>query len=590
MAFGACTILGDVVPSASMFIDTVPNRRSAPAILLRESWREGGTARKRTLANLSHWPAHKVEQLRRVLRDEPLVAPDALFTVERSVPHGHVEAVLQMIRRLELDTVIATKRSRERDLVVALLIERLIQPCSKLATTRLWNTTTLGESLGVQDTDVDEVYAALDWLLARQAAIQQKLAARHLHDDGVALYDVSSSYYEGHTCPLARYGHDRDGHTGRPIIVYGVLTDGEGRPVAVDVYPGNTGDPTTVPDQVAHLQTEFGIARIVLVGDRGMLTAAQLRTLQAHPGLGWVSALRSPAIRDLIESGALQLSLFDQQHLAEITAPDYPGERLIACFNPLLADQRRRKREELLVATERALTKIATAAARRTKTPLDDATVGIRVGRVINHYKMAKHVTVTIAKGRLQWRRNAAAIQQEQQLDGIYVIRTSEAADRLTAADAVRQYKSLAQVERAFRCLKGIDVRVRPIYHRTDDHVRAHIFLCMLAYYVEWHLRRVWAPLLFEDETLPRDRQTRDPVAPAQPSAAVRQKKVQRQTPDGLPVHSFATLLTALATRCEITCRLRADSTAAPIRQWTTPTPLHARALALLKGVQYQER
>ena len=572
-----------------MFIDTVPNRRSPPAILLRESWREGGTTRKRTLANLSHWPAPKVEQLRRVLRDERLVAPDALFIVERSVPHGHIEAVLQMIRRLELDTAIASKRSRERDLVLALLVERLIQPCSKLATTRLWNTTTLGETLGVQDTDVDEVYAALDWLRARQAAIQQKLAARHLRDDGVALYDVSSSYYEGHTCPLARFGHDRDGHTGRPIIVYGVLTDGEGRPVAVDVYPGNTGDPTTVPDQVAHLQTEFGIARVVLVGDRGLLTDAQLRHLRAHPGLAWISALRSPAIRDLIERGRLQRSLFDQQHLAEITAPEYPGERLIACFNPLLADERRRKREELLVATERALTKIATAAARRTKRPFDDATLGIKVGRVINHYKMAKHVTVTIAKGRLQLTRNAAAIQQEMQLDGIYVIRTSEAADRLTTADAVRQYKGLAQVERAFRCLKGIDVRVRPIYHRTDDHVRAHIFLCMLAYYVEWHLRRVWAPLLFADETLPRDRQTRDPVAPAQPSAAARQKKAQRQTPDGLPVQSFDTLLTELATRCEVTCRLRADSTAAPIRQWTAPTPLHARALALLKGVQYRE-
>ena len=573
-----------------MFIDTVPNRSSPPAILLRESWREGRTTRKRTLANLSQWPAHKVEQLRRVLRDERLVAPDALFTVERSVPHGHIEAVLQMIRRLELDTVIASKRSRERDLVVALLIERLIQPRSKLATTRLWNTTTLGETLSVQDTDVDEVYAALDWLLTRQAALQQKLAARHLHDDGVALYDVSSSYYEGHTCPLARYGHDRDGHTGRPIIVYGLLTDGEGRPVAVDVYPRNTGDPTTVPDQVAHLQTAFGVARIVLVGDRGLLTEAQLRNLQAHPGIGWISALRSPAIRDLIESGTLQLSLFDQQHLAEITTPDYPDERLIACFNPLLADQRRRKREELLVATERGLTKIAHEAARRTKTPFTDATLGIKVGRVINHYKMAKHFTITIAQGRVRWTRNTAAIQQETQLDGIYVIRTSEAADRLPPADAVRQYKGLAQVERAFRCLKGIDVRVRPIYHRTDDHVRAHILLCMLAYYVEWHLRRVWAPLLFEDETLPRDRQTRDPVAPAQPSAAARQKKVQRQTADGLPVHSFDTLLTALATRCEVTCRLRTDSAAAPIRQWTAPTPLQARALALLKRVQYLER
>lgn len=572
-----------------MFIDTVPNRSSSPAILLRESWREGRTTRKRTLANLSHWSAHKVEQLRRVLRDEPLVAPDALFTVERSVPHGHIEAVLQMIRRLEVDTVIASKRSRERDLVVALLIERLIQPRSKLATTRLWNTTTLGETLGVQDSDVDEVYAALDWLLTRQAAIQQKLAARHLHDDGVALYDVSSSYYEGHTCPLARYGHDRDGHTGPPIIVYGLLTDGEGRPVAVDVYPGNTSDPTTVPDQVAHLQTEFGVARVVLVGDRGLLTEAQLRNLRAHPGIGWISALRSPAIRDLIESGTLQLSLFDQQHLAEITTPDYPDERLIACFNPLLADERRRKREDLLGATEGALTKIAHEAARRTKTPFTDAMLGIKVGRVINHYNVAKHFTVTIAQGRVSWTRNTAAIQQEAQLDGIYVIRTSETADRLTPADAVRQYKGLAQVERAFRCLKGIDVRVRPIYHRTNDHVRAHIWLCMLAYYVEWHLHRVWAPLLFEDETLPRDRQTRDPVAPAQPSAAVRQKKVQRQTADGLPVHSFDTLLTALATRCDVTCRLRSDSTAAPIRQWTTPTPLQARALALLKSVQYLE-
>jgi len=573
-----------------MFVDTVPNRRSPPAILLRESWREGQKTRKRTLANVSHWPAHKIEQLRRVLRDEPLVAPDALFTVERSVPHGHVEAVLQVLRRLELDTLIAAKRSRERDLILALLVERLVQPRSKLATTRLWNTTTLGETLGVRDTDVDEVYAALDWLLARQATIQQKLAARHLHEDGVALYDVSSSYYEGHTCPLARYGHDRDGHTGRPIIVYGVLTDGEGRPVAVDVYPGNTGDPTTVPDQVRHLQTEFGIARVVLVGDRGTLTDAQLRTLQAHPGLGWISALRSPAIRELIESGTLQLSLFDQQHLAEITAPDYPGERLIACFNPLLADERRRKREELVGATERALTKLAAAAARRTQTPFDDATLGIKVGRVINHYKVAKHVTVTIAQGRLQWTRNTAAMQQEAQLDGIYVIRTSEAADRLTAADAVRQYKGLAQVERAFRCLKGIDVRVRPIYHRTDHHVRAHIFLCMLAYYVEWHLRRAWAPLLFEDETLPRDRQTRDPVAPAQPSPAARLKKVQRQTAEGLPVQSFDTLLAELAMRCEVTCRLRADSTVAPIRQWTPPTLLQARAFALLKGVQYRER
>ena len=572
-----------------MFIDTVPNRGSPPAVLLRESWREGPRTRKRTIANLSDWPAHKVATLRRVLRDEPLVAPDALFTVDRSVPHGHVEAVLQAIRHLGLETLIASKRSRERDLVLGLIVERILQPRSKLATTRLWQTTTLGETLGVADADVDEVYGALDWLLARQPAIQRTLAARHLHDDGVALYDVSSSYYEGHTCPLARFGHDRDGHTGRPIIVYGLLTDGEGRPVAVDVYPGNTGDPTTVPDQVTHLRTDFGIARLVLVGDRGLLTEVQLHRLGATPGLGWISALRSPAIRTLLANGTLQRSLFDEQDLAEITTPAYPGERLIACFNPLLADERRRKREELLQATERALTTIATAAARRTKTPFDDATLGLKVGRVINHFKMAKHFQITITHGRLTWARKTAAIEHEQQLDGIYVIRTSEPAERLTAADAVRQYKGLAQVERAFRCLKGLDVRVRPIYHRTEDHVRAHIFLCCLAYYVEWHLRRAWASLLFEDESLPHDRHIRPPVAPAHPSAAARQKKITRQTPDGLTVQSLETLFATLAMRCEVTCRLRVDPTAPPIRQWTTPTSLQARALALVARVQDAE-
>src|SRR6266571_3907940 len=565
-----------------MYIESVPNRGSPPAILLREGWRDGKKTLKRTLANLSDWPAHKIDTFRRLLRDEVLVSPAALFETERTLPHGHVEAVLGTIRQTGLDTVIAAKRCRERDLVVAMIAERLRHPCSKLATTRLWHTTTLAEELGVADADEDDLYAAMDWLLARQDRIEQKLAARHLRDGAVVLYDVSSSYHEGHTCPLARYGHDRDGHTGRPIIVYGVLTDGEGRPVAVDVYPGHTGDPTTVPDQVAHVQTEFGIARLVLVGDRGTLTDAQLRTLQAHPGLGWISALRSPAIRALIESGTLQLSLFDQQHLAEITAPDYPGERLIACFNPLLADQRRRKRAELLVATERALTKIAGAAARRTKTPFDDATVGIKVGRVINHYKMAKHVTVTIAQGRLQWTRNTAAIQQEAQLDGIYVIRTSEAADRLRAADAVRQYKGLAHVERAFRCLKGIDVRVRSIYHRTDDHVRAHIFLCMLAYYVEWHLRRVWAPLLFEDEELPQQRRQRDPVLPAGSSESAQIKKLTRQTAEGLPVQSFATLLSDLASRARVTYSLKTDHSGPTFQQMPPPTPLQAKAYELL--------
>lgn len=565
-----------------MYVERIPNRQSPPAILLREAWRDRGRVRKRTIANLTDWPAARIEALRRVLRDEPLVRADELFTVETALPHGHVDAILSVMRRLGLDTTIATKRSRARDLVLAMIVERLIHPCSKLATTRLWSTTTLGESLGVADADVDELYAALDWLLRRQPTIEQKLAARHLTDGGLVLYDVSSSYYEGRTCPLAKFGHDRDGHTGLPIIVYGVMTDAGGRPVAVDVYAGNVGDPKTIPDQVDTLRERFGLAHVVLVGDRGMLTQTQIDHLKTYPGLGWISALRSPAIRALVESGALQLSLFDEQHLAEITSPAYPGERLVACFNPLLADERRRKREDLLAATERDLAALARTAARRTRTPFDDATLGQKVGRVIHHYKMAKHIAVTIADGRLAWTRRAESIQQEAQLDGFYVIRTSLAAAQVSAADAVRHYKSLALVERAFRCLKGIDVRIRPIHHRTEDHVRAHIFLCVLAYYVEWHLRQAWAPLLFADETLEADRATRDPVAPAAPSPGARRKKIERQTADGLPLHSFDTLLAALATRAALTCRLRSDPTAAPVRQVTPPSPLQARALELL--------
>lgn len=571
---------------ASMFIDRVPNRGSPPAILLRESRREGPRTLKRTLANLSDWPEEKLAAFQRLLRDEPLVSPETLFTVERSRPHGHVEAVVAMIRQLGLDTLVAAKRSRDRDLVLALLVERLIHPRSKLATTRLWTQTTVGETFGVTDASVDEVYHALDWLLSRQAAIQRKLAARHLREGGIALYDVSSSYYEGATCPLARYGHDRDGRTGRPIIVYGVLTDAEGRPVAADVYPGNTGDPRTVADQVAHLREDFGISRLILIGDRGLLTDVQVRTLDGSAGLGWITALRSPAIRKLVVAGTIQPSLFDEQHLAEITTPEYPGERLVACFNPLLADERRRKREDLLQATERGLAQVAAGAARRTQTPLDDATLGIKVGRIINHYKVAKHFRITIRQGQLTWARDLEGITQEQQLDGIYVLRTSEPAAALSAADAVRRYKSLSQVERAFRSLKGLDLRIRPIFHRTDAHVRAHIFLCTLAYYLEWHLRRAWAPLLFADETLPQDRHTRPPVLPATRSAAAQIKVATRETADGLPVHSFDTLLTALATRAEVTARLQTDPQAPSIRYWTTPTALQARALALVACVQ----
>jgi hypothetical protein len=566
-----------------MYIERVPNRNSRPALLLREAWREGKTVRKRTVANLTDWPAAKVEALRRVLRGEGLAAPAPLFTVERALPHGHVEALLGTIRRLGLDTLLAAKRCRERDLVLALLVERLLHPCSKLATTRLWATTTLAEELAVGDATADEVYAAMDWLEARQTRIEQKLAHRHLGDGARVFYDGSSSFYEGHTCPLAQFGHDRDGKHGLPVIVYGVLTDAAGRPVAIEVYPGNTGDPTTVPEQVEKLRGRFGLSRVLLVGDRGMLTETQLDTLRQFPGVGWISALRGPAIRALVEQGSLQLSLFDTTHLAELPAPEYPGERLVACFNPLLADERRRKREALLAATEHAFQAIARDVARRRKTPLTAAEIGVKVGRVRNRFKVGKHFAFTIADGVFRWVRQEDAIRREAALDGLYVIRTSEPAAQLSAADTVRTYKTLAQVERVFRCLKGIDLRVRPIYHRIAPRVRAHFFLCLLAYYVEWHLRETLRPLLFEDEQLPQDRLTRDPVAPAQPSAAVKRKKAQRTTADGLPVHSFDTLLAALGTRCRTTCRMTADPAAPRIQQLTEPTPFHSRVRELLQ-------
>jgi transposase len=565
-----------------MYIDTVPNRHSPPAILLREGWREGSKTRKRTLANLSHWPAHKVESLRRLLRDEVLVSPADLFETERTKPHGHVEAVLGMIHRLGLDRLIAPKRCRERDLVIAMIAERLIQPCSKLETTRVWHTTTLAEELHVTDANEDELYAAMDWLFARQERIEQQLAARHLRDGGVVLYDLTSSYYEGRTCPLARFGHDRDGRTGCPIIVYGVVTDSAGRPIAVKVYPGNTSDSTTVAAQVDTLRERFGLAHLVLVGDRGLLTQPQIRRLQEQPGIGWISALTSVAIRGLVTAGTLQLSLFDAQHLAEMTAPAFPGERLIACYNPLLAEERRRKREALLVATEHDLIKLAAEVTRRTKTPLRGAAIGLKAGKILARYKMGKHFELTIADGVFAWRRRADAIEREATLDGIYVLRTSEPAERLSAEDTVRTYKSLSLVERAFRCLKGVDLLVRPIRHRTEQRVPAHIFLCLLAYYVEWHMRRALAPILFEDQDLPVARTRRDPVLPATGSAAAKDKKATHATPEGLPVQSFHSLLAELATRCRNILRLKRDASVT-VRQVPPLTPVQRRAYELLE-------
>jgi transposase len=550
--------------------------------LLRRTYREGAKVKHETLGNLSHLPEQIIELVRRALRGEQLVSAQEAFQVVRSLPHGHVEAVLGMIGKLGLEQVIASKRSRQRDLVVAMIVQRVIAPCSKLATTRDWHTTTLAEELGVADAKEDQLYEALDWLLARQKSIEKKLASRHLGEGALVLYDVTSSYYEGRTCPLAVHGHNRDGKKGRPIIVYGVLTDREGRPVAVEVYAGNTGDSTTLADQVEKLRGRFGLSRVVLAGDRGLLTETQLETLRAHPGLGWISALRSEAIRQLIARGHLQRSLFDEVNLAEIHSPDFPGERLMACYNPLLAEERRRRREDLLQATEKELSRLARQVARRRRKRMKKEEIGLAAGRFLNRFKVAKHFELTIDDGVFSWTRNQSSIEQESQLDGIYVVRTSETEQRLPAEDAVRGYKRLAEVEQAFRSLKSLELRVRPIDHRVPDRVRAHILVCLLAYHVQWHLKEAWAPLLFEDEQLPVDRLRRDPVAPAEPSDSVRRKKSTHQTASGLPVQSLATLLKHLATRCRNTCRVTTDPTGSTFDQPTQFTPLQAEAFRLL--------
>ena len=550
--------------------------------LLRRSYRVGKAVRHETLGNISHLPEQVVDLVRRSLAGETLVPASETISIIGSRPHGNVEAVLGLIRELGLDSMIASKRSRERDLVIGMIAQRVLDPGSKLAGTREWNLTTLGEELDIRDVDVDEVYVSLDWLLARQAAIEKKLAKRHLSEHGLVLYDVSSSFYYGHTCPLAKFGHSRDRKRGFPIIVYGVLTNADGCPVATEVYAGNTGDPSTVSDQVEKIRERFGLEHVVLVGDRGMLTQPRIEAIKKHPGLGWISALRSSQIRELVDQERIQMSLFDEQNLAEIDSPDFPGERLVACFNPLLAEERRRTRSELLAATEVSLSKIAAFAAKRRSKPLSDDEIGIKVGKVVGRHKMAKHIVCTITAGSLAWKKNEESIRREELLDGIYVIRTSEPSDRLSAPDTVRSYKRLAEVERAFRCLKSIDLMVRPIRHRLEDHVRAHIFIAVLAYYVHWHMRKRLAPLLFEDEDVAQLRPVRDPVAPARPSPTAELKKATRIGTDGLPLHSFTTLLHELANRTRNTCRLGTSPDSATFEKLTDKTPFQEKVLQLL--------
>jgi len=571
-----------------MYVEVVPNRGSPPAVLLRESVREGPRIRKRTLANLSAWPPEKVALLRHVLRGDPLVPPADAVEILRTRPHGHVAAVLGTLRRLELDRCLDVQPSRLRDLSIAMIVARLLDPCSKLATARGLGEdtlfTSLGELLHLERADADELYAAMDWLLARQARVEAKLARRHLAEGALVLYDVTSTYFEGRTCPLAQFGHNRDGKRDKVQIVFGLLCNAEGCPVAVEVFNGHTGDPTTLAPQVQKLQERFGVERVVLIGDRGLITEARIRKDLQPAGLAWITALRTTAIRHLVEQGTLQLSLFDERDLAEISSPDYPGERLIVCRNPLLAGERARKREALLHATEEALAPIATAT-RRTRQPLrGEAEIGKRVGAVLGRYKVGKHFRIEITPTSFSYTRDDARIAQEAALDGLYVIRTNVPAEQLSAPETVRAYKRLSATERAFRSFKTVDLHVRPIYHHLADRVRAHVFLCFLAYYVEWHMRRALAPILFDDEDpAAGEAQRTSVVAPAQRSPGAQRKAQRLCTEDGTAVHSFATLLQDLATVAKNRVRLGGVE----VDIVTTPTPLQQQAFDLL-NVSYR--
>ena len=570
-----------------MYIESVPNRNSPPAVLLRESFRDTGKVRKRTLANLSKWPPALVEGLRMLLKGGTAVARlDHAFDIVRSRPHGHVAAALGTLRKLRLDRAIAGADSPERRRVLAMIVARILDPGSKLAAARGLAEETardsLADTLGLEDCDEDDLYAAMDWLQKRQNAIEERLAKRHLQDGALVLYDLTSVYLEGRHCPLGRRGHSRDGKRGKLQIEFGLLCDAGGRPVAVEVFDGNTADPATVGAQIDKLRRRFGLSRVVLVGDRGMLTEARIREDVRPAGLDWISALRGPAVRSLVESGAVQLSLFDETDLVEIRSDAYPGERLMMCRNPLLAEERARKREELLRATEALLDPIV-AATRRDKRRLKGADqIGLRAGRVVGKYKMAKHFDLEIQEEAFGYRRKPESIAAEAALDGLYVVRTSLPEGELDAAGAVRAYKRLSVVERAFRSLKTVDLKVRPVFHWTANRVRAHVFLCMLAYYVEWHMRQRLRPLLFDDHDPAAAEAARTSiVAPAQVSEAAREKARSKRTANGLPAHSFRTLLGDLATvaRNRVVPRLPG---AEPFEILTRPTALQREAFKLL--------
>lgn len=572
----------------AMHIETVPNRKSRPCILLRQSYRESGKVKKRTIANLTDWSPELVEDLRLLLRGGKVVErAEDTFDIMRSRPHGHVRAVLGTLYRIGLDRTIGGAGSQEHALTLAMVAARVIDPQSKLATARGLNDetlfSTLGEELGLAYTDENELYAAMDWLVERQDRIEVHLAKQHLQEGTLVLYDVMSTYFEGRTCPLAKLGHNRDKKKGKLQIVIGLLCTSDGCPVAVEVFPGNTGDPSTLQSQITRIRGRFGLDRVVFVGDRGLLTEARIRKdIEPVEGLDWITALRAGQIRKLVDSGSLQFSLFDERNLAEITDPAFPGERLIVCRNPLLAAERSRKRQELLVATQKELDKIVLATQREKRALKGKARIALKVGKAINKFKMAKHFHLSIGENGFSYQLKEDNIAKEAALDGIYVIWTSLPPDKLDAEGAVKAYKGLSVVERAFRCFKAVDLKVRPIHHRLEHRVRAHVFLCMLAYYLEWHMRRALSPILFDDDDpLAAEAQRDSVVEPAQRSPSAQQKALSKRTKENLPVHSFRTLLKDLATISKNLVKPRLKS-APSFEKTTLPAVLQRKAFKLL--------
>jgi hypothetical protein len=574
-----------------MYVAEIPNRSSPPTFLLRESFREGGKVKNKTIANITHLPRSQIDLMRRVLRGETLVPPDQVFRILRSFPHGHVAAVLGTLRKLGLDRLISADQGPSLHVVTGMIAARVLHPASKLATARGMNHETLATSLGVllklDDVTEDDLYAAMDWLVEEKPRIERELARRHLEEGTLVLCDVTSTYYTGTHCPLAAFGHSRDRKKGFPQIVFGLLCNREGCPVAVEVFKGNTADPMTLGPQIEKLRNQFKLTRLIVVGDRGLLTEARIRKdLAIHEQLSWITTLRAPAIRRLVQQKAVQRSLFDDQDLIEVTSPRYPGERLVACRNPFLAEERTRKRENLLRATERLLDEIV-AATQRAKRPLrGKAKIALRLGKVINRHKMHKHFVITIDDTRFSYQRNEAKIAAEAALDGVYVVRTNVAAEEMSGNEAVRAYKSLSAVEQAFRSIKTVDLKVRPIFHRLPRRVECHIFICMLAYYVEWHMKRLLAPILFEEEDPDAEAARRASIVlPAVRSAKAEAKARTKRTEADEPVHSFRTLLLDLATLTRnLVCVNSAEGpSTGEFVQWSDPSPLQQRAFELLE-------